>query len=86
MLMEALSLREVDMDYRVHQAAFLNQSVKATKGKGKNARPVYKKFRDFFDYEKAVNDIRSKVRGITSGGMSNFEKVLSRKREKEKNA
>ena len=49
--MEAADLKRVDMDYRNHLQAFLNFSVQARKGK--QQKPVYKKFSQFFDYEKA---------------------------------
>ena len=43
------------MDYRNHLQAYLNFSVKAEKKTGKNkSRPVYTRFKKFFDYEKAI--------------------------------
>ena len=61
MLMEAVRLKQVDMDYRNHLQAFLNFAVKAEKKAGKNrSKPVYDKFKKFFDYEKAIKQIRNK--------------------------
>lgn len=57
LLMEGVQLRSVDEDYRNHLQAYLNFAVKATKGTKKNQRPVYSKFKSFFDYEKAINKI-----------------------------
>lgn len=51
MLMEAERLKQVDIDYRVHLLAWLTFAAKATKGKGKNIKPVYKNFKLFFNYE-----------------------------------
>ena len=52
LLMEAVKLKEVDQDYRNHLQAFLNFAVKAEKKVGKNkSAPVYKKFKQFFNYE-----------------------------------
>ena len=51
LMMEAANLRRVDQDYRNHLQAWLNRSVKAEKGKGKHVKPVFKKFKDFFDYK-----------------------------------
>lgn len=59
MMMEAAALREVDKDYRNHLQAFLNFAVKATKKAGKNkSKPVYSRFNKFFDYERAVENVR----------------------------
>lgn len=58
LLVEAMKLKNVDQDYRVHQQAFLNHAVRASKGKKQT--PRYKKFKQFFDYEKAVKRIKEK--------------------------
>lgn len=52
LLMKAVKLKEIDTDYRNHLQAFLNFAVKAEKkvGKGKS-KPVYRKFKQFYDYE-----------------------------------
>lgn len=55
LLMKAISLRQVDDDYRTHAQAFLNVCAKATKGK--RGTPVYKRFKDFFNYEDAINRV-----------------------------
>lgn len=57
--MTAHQLREVDKSYEMHLQAWVNQQVKATKGKGKNTKSAYKTFKDFYDYEKQ----RRKVHG-----------------------
>lgn len=65
--MEAARLKETDKDYRNHLQAWLNFTVKAEKkaGKGKT-KPVYTKFKQFYDYEKhlgkAKNDDNKKSR------------------------
>lgn len=59
--MEAVRLKQVDMDYRNHLQAFLNFAVKAEKKVGKNkSRPVYSKFKRFYDYEKEVKNATNK--------------------------
>lgn len=61
LLMEAVRLRQVDMDYRNHLQAFLNFAVKAQKKAGKNkSKPVFAKFKRFYDYEKAVEDVKGR--------------------------
>lgn len=61
LLMEAVRLKMVDKDYRNHLQAFLNFAVKAEKktGKGKS-RPVYTKFKQFFNYEKELERVTKK--------------------------
>lgn len=55
LLMKAYSLRQVDEEYRTHEQAFLTVAAKATKGK--RGTPVYKRFKDFFDYEEAIRKV-----------------------------
>ena len=61
LLMEAAQLKQIDQDYRNHLQAFLNFAVKAEKraGKGKT-KPVYKTFKQFFDYEKRLKEATRK--------------------------
>lgn len=61
LLMEAVRLKQVDMDYRNHLQAFLNFSVKAQKKTGKHkSKPVYTRFKKFFDYDKAIANAKKK--------------------------
>ncbi len=61
LLMEAVKLKEVDRDYRNHLQAFLNFAVKAEKKTGKNkSAPVYKKFKQFFNYEAEIKKVGKK--------------------------
>lgn len=61
LLMQAVKLKQVDNDYRNHLQAFLNFAVKAEKKAGKNkTKPVYSKFKQFYDYEKEVKKITEK--------------------------
>lgn len=61
LLMEAVRLKQVDMDYRNHLQAYLNFAVKAEKkaGKGKS-KPVYSSFNKFFDYKKKLAEVQKK--------------------------
>ncbi len=55
LLMEAANLKRIDTDYRNHLQAYLNFAVKAEKKKGKHGSvPVYKKFEQFYNYEKEI--------------------------------
>lgn len=70
LLMDAVRLKQVDLDYRNHLQAFLNFLVKATKGSGKNAKPAFRNFKRFYDYEKEVEkatnkgNVKSRFSGI----------------------
>lgn len=61
LLMEAVRLKQIDRDYRNHLQAYLNFVVKAEKksGKGKS-KPVYTKFKQFYDYEKELEKVTHK--------------------------
>lgn len=60
-LMEAMELRMLDESLHEHRQAFLNLAVQAQKkaGKGKT-RPVYRTFRQFFDYDRELNKLKSR--------------------------
>lgn len=49
---KAAQYKRLDDEYRMHKQAFLNNAVTATEEKGKRIVPVYRKFEDFFNYEK----------------------------------
>ena len=60
-MMDALELRMLDQDLHEHRQAFLNLAVQAQKkaGKGKT-RPVYRRFKQFFDYDSELAKIKNK--------------------------
>lgn len=61
LLMETLKLRMLDESLHEHKQAYLNFAVQAEKkvGKGKT-KPVYRKFKDFFDYDKELKKIKDR--------------------------
>lgn len=61
LLMKAVKLKQIDTDYRNHLQAYLNFAVKAEKkvGKGKS-KPVYRKFKQFYDYESELEKVTNK--------------------------
>ena len=80
LLMKAVKLKQVDMDYRAHQQAFLNFAVQAEKKAGKNkTRPVYTTFKKFYDYEKEIN--KAKNKGKEKSRFSGLSKFLAKKGE-----
>ena len=70
-MLESMELRLLDSSLHEHRQAFLNFAVQAEKktGKGKS-KPVYRKFRQFFDYDRELEKImkrKEKVRSPFSG-------------------
>lgn len=70
LLMEAVELKEVDQDYRNHLQAFLNFAVKAEKKAGKNkSKPVYRKFKQFYNYESEIRKVTKKKKKSRFSGI-----------------
>ena len=57
MRMKAFQLRQVDRELEIHQQAWANWNVKATKTQGKKRVPVFKFFKEFFDYDSRIKEI-----------------------------
>lgn len=63
MKMKAHRLMQVDREYEIHRQAWENWNVQAMKKQGKNKRvPVFKKFVQFFDYEKRIKEVMEESR------------------------
>lgn len=54
--MQAHNLAQVDKEFDMHLQAWLNHAVTATKEQGKNTVPVYKNFKEFYDYDKRLKE------------------------------
>lgn len=80
-MMEALELRFLDQSLHEHRQAFLNFAVQAEKktGKGKS-RPVYRKFRQFFNYERELEGLKKNDRNghKSDSRFSGIGKLLKR--------
>lgn len=57
LLIKASELRDVDIEYRLHEQAFLNFVVQ---GRKKNGAPVYRRFRQFFNYGREIENALEK--------------------------
>lgn len=84
--MTAFRLRRADREYEIHLQAWLNREIKAKKKSGKRKMIlVYENFRQFFDYEKCINEILrpSGKPGINakSQGIFNLMKRQKERRE-----
>lgn len=77
--MQAVQLREIDKDYRNHLQAFLNFAVKAEKRSGKKSKPIYTKFKKFYDYKKQVDQILHPNKSKTK--LQRLGELMSRKEE-----
>lgn len=61
LLMEAARLKQIDLDYRNHLQAWLNFVVQAKKKAGKHKqKPVFKKFKEFYNYKEALEKKETK--------------------------
>lgn len=56
--MEAYQLQKVDRQEELALQAWFNQSVKATKGKGKHQKPYYTKFTELYNAEEQKDKVR----------------------------
>lgn len=73
--MEAVELKAVDADYRNHLQAFLNFAVKAEKKAGKNrSKPVYRKFKQFYNYEAEQRKVKKTNKKSRFAGISKLLK------------
>ena len=79
LLVRAAELRDVDTDYRLHEQAFLNFVVQ---GRKKNGRPVYRRFKQFFNYAQEVKEVieKRKKEKKTDSRFSRLSKHLKEKR------
>ena len=76
LLMEAVQLKQIDCDYRLHLQAYLNFAAKAEKKKGKyKTEPVYKTFKQFYDYEKEVEKVTKPNNESRFSGIGKFFKM-----------
>ena len=81
-MVKALKLRRVDEDFNRHAVAFLSYAVQATKGTARSQRPVYRRFEDFFDYEKALQRLDDKPQASRFSRLSQYLKQKQKEKEK----
>lgn len=55
--MTVYKLKRIDREKTIHEQAWANNQVKATRSSGKKSVPVYTTFKKFFDYEKYEKEI-----------------------------
>ena len=73
MRMRAFRLKQVDRDYDMHLLAWESWNVQAMKKQGKNKRvPVFKTFKQFFDYEARIKEV---IHGEKNGKDSKMRRI-----------
>ena len=76
--MKAYELRKIDKTYNVHMQAWLNRLVDSTEKKGKEEVPVYKTFKDFFDYEAELKKVGNPENEKASPRMKKLARLASK--------
>lgn len=59
--MRGAELKKLDETHLIHMQAWLNRIVKQTEMRGKKEEYIFKKFKDFFDYEKEYREITGEI-------------------------
>ena len=74
---KAVNLAEIDKLYHIHMQAFQNMRAGGQKkaGKGKS-KPAYSRFNQFFDYRKAVKEVKKKEKG--NGLLERYKRLEGR--------
>ena len=82
--MKAYQRSQLEREYEMHLQAYLNFKATATKKSGKETRPVYRTFREFFDYEKKLKNLYKKQKtGDKPQGMAARYIAYQRMKDKE---
>lgn len=87
MRMTAYRLKQADLEYAIHLLAWESWNVQAMKKQGKHKRiPVFKKFRQFFDYEGRVKAILrgedGRRNGMAAGRKKEIAGLLKKQKER----
>lgn len=80
--LEAFQLQQLDREYDLHRLAWQINQAQATDKKGK---PIYKRFKDFFDVEKLEQKITGTRPEDEVLGNKEFSSLLLKSNRKEEN-
>lgn len=79
--MRAFRLARIDKEYDMHLQAWLNHQVTTTKNVGSKDKPkmepVFKDFKSFFDYEKAVSALEGPKKS-NKGSLTDKQKRMAK--------
>lgn len=78
-LIEAYQLRYVDKRLLIHEQAWANQMVKATKKVGSSYESAFRTFRDFYDYDAEKETVMSGKVKKTESKIERFAKYMKKK-------
>ncbi|MFD2209374.1 hypothetical protein ACFSMW_06590 [Virgibacillus halophilus] len=78
MKMQAFNLSQVDKQHEMHMQAWLNHQVTATKESGKKQVPVFKKYEDFFNYEKSLKQVEKPKQKSISPRMKRMARIAAK--------
>lgn len=73
--------QRVDKEHDMHLQAWLNLTAQATKKSGKKIIPIYKTFKDFYNYEKALSKNGNLVSDADRPGVIDLLKKQQERRE-----
>lgn len=62
---KAYQLKQIDKEYDLHLQAWLIAQAKATKEQGKKQVPVFRTFKDFYDYEKRLKEAETERKAVS---------------------
>lgn len=83
MRMKAFRLKQVDRDYDIHLLAWESWNVQAMKRQGKDKRvPVFKTFKQFFDYEARLKEASGEKDGEKNDKMRGLAGIMRKQRER----
>lgn len=74
---KAFKIRVKDELFLRAKAAWFNQTVQATKGKGKNTRSIYKNFDDFYDWEQEIENIFNPKEEKTQYSLADVNELMN---------
>lgn len=83
MRMKAFRLKQVDKEYDIHLQAWENWNVQAMKKQGKNKKvPVFKNFKEFFDYEARQQEAAEGKKDDKNRTISRVAAAMRRQKER----
>lgn len=80
---KAFKIRVKDELFLRAKAAWFNQTVQATKGKGKNTRSIYKNFDDFYNWEQEIENIFNPKEEKTQHSLADVNELMNEYLRKE---
>lgn len=82
--MYAFRLSQIDEEMKMHKQAWINHQVTAMKKQGDKQVPVFKEFKQFYDYEKAIKKVEGEFGGshVSSVRLKNLANIAKKANER----